>query len=118
MADRLHQPYRSRLFPGGEAIMDRVRGIPGCLGVAISGSGPTVAALVRGRPSEAAETMCRTFSEHGVASQFFVLRGTASGARVVVPDPQKIKVMALKLLKRAAPATRIFVLSLVNGRID
>jgi homoserine kinase len=82
MADRLHQPYRSRLFPGGEAIMDRVRGVPGCLGVAISGSGPTVAALVRGRPGEAAEAMCRTFSEYGVASQFFVLRGTASGATV------------------------------------
>jgi homoserine kinase len=80
MADRLHQPYRSRLFPGGEVIMDRVRDIPGCLGVAISGSGPTVAALVRGGPGKVAETMCRTFSEHGVASQFFVLRGTSSGS--------------------------------------
>jgi homoserine kinase len=85
MADRLHQPYRSRLFPGGETIMDRVRDIPGCLGVAISGSGPTVVALVRGGPGKAAEAMCRTFSEHGVASQFFVLRGTAEGSRVCDP---------------------------------
>ncbi|GHV47303.1 homoserine kinase [Synergistales bacterium] len=83
MADRLHQPYRSRLFPGGEIIMDRVRDIPGCVGVAISGSGPTVAALVRGGVGAVANALCRTFSEHGVASQFFVLRGTADGAKVV-----------------------------------
>ena len=82
MDDRLHQPYRSRLFPGGEVILDRVQGIPGCLGVAISGSGPTVVALVRGGPGEVASEMCRTFSEHGVASQFFVLEGTAEGTRV------------------------------------
>ncbi|MDR2528408.1 MAG: homoserine kinase [Synergistaceae bacterium] len=83
MDDRLHQPYRSRLFPGGEVIMDRVRDIPGCLGAAISGSGPTVVALVRGGPGQVASEMCRTFSEHGVASQFFVLEGTAEGTRVV-----------------------------------
>jgi homoserine kinase len=89
MDDRLHQPYRSRLFPGGEVIMDRVRVIPGCLGVAISGSGPTVVALVRGGPGKVASAMCRTFSEHGVASQFFVLEGTAQGTRIVTPENHK-----------------------------
>ncbi|MDR1379068.1 MAG: homoserine kinase [Synergistaceae bacterium] len=84
MDDRLHQPYRSRLFPGGEVIMDRVRSISGCLGVAISGSGPTVVALIRGKPGQAASEMCRTFSEHGVASQFFVLEGTAEGTRLTI----------------------------------
>ena len=82
MDDRLHQPYRSRLFPGGDVVLDRVRDIPGCLGVAISGSGPTVVALVRGGPGEVASKMCRTFSEHGVASQFFVLEGTAEGTKL------------------------------------
>ncbi|NLL36752.1 MAG: homoserine kinase [Fretibacterium sp.] len=79
MDDRLHQPFRSRLFPGGEVIMDRVRSNTGCVGVAISGSGPTVVALVRGAPSPVAREMCRTFSEHGVDSQFFVLKGCAEG---------------------------------------
>ena len=82
MDDRLHQPYRAKLFPGGEVIMDRVREIPGCLGVAISGSGPSVVALVKGRPRRVAETLCGTFSEHGVRSQFFVLDGNGSGAVV------------------------------------
>ena len=80
MDDRLHQQYRAKLFPGGEVIMDRVREIPGCLGVAISGSGPSVIALVRGKPRKVAETMCGTFSEHGVNSLFFVLEGNADGA--------------------------------------
>jgi homoserine kinase len=85
MDDRLHQQYRARLFPGGDVIMDRVRVIPGCLGVAISGSGPSVIALVRGRPRRVAEAMCATFSEHGVDSLFFVLEGNADGARVEIP---------------------------------
>ncbi|MDR1650277.1 MAG: homoserine kinase [Synergistaceae bacterium] len=82
MDDRLHQQYRSKLFPGGGVIMDRVRDIPGCLGVAISGSGPSVIALSRGKPRKLAETMCRTFTEHGVDSLFFVLEGNVGGARV------------------------------------
>jgi homoserine kinase len=81
MEDRLHQPYRSRLFPGGEVIMERVRKLPGCLGVAISGSGPTIVALVRGVPGFVASTLCRTFSEYGVTSRFFVLKGCAEGCR-------------------------------------
>ncbi|MDR3321695.1 MAG: homoserine kinase, partial [Synergistaceae bacterium] len=83
--DRLHQRYRAKLFPGGEVIMDRVREIPGCLGVAISGSGPSVLALVRGKPRKVAETMCHTFSEHGVESLFFVLEGNAGGAKIETP---------------------------------
>lgn len=89
MDDRLHQQYRAKLFPGGEVIMDRVREIPGCLGVAISGSGPSVIALVKGRPRKVAETMCNTFSEHGVDSLFFVLEGNADGARVETPFEYK-----------------------------
>jgi homoserine kinase len=82
MDDRLHQQYRAKLFPGGDVIMDRVRAIPGCLGVAISGSGPSVLALSRGKPRKVAETMCRTFSEYGVDSLFFVLEGNAGGAKI------------------------------------
>jgi homoserine kinase len=84
MDDRLHQQYRAKLFPGGEVIMDRVRAIPECLGVAISGSGPSVLALTRGKPRKVAEAMCRTFSEHGIESLFFVLEGSAEGAKTEV----------------------------------
>lgn len=82
MDDRLHQPYRSQLFQGGEAIFSCIRNIPECLSVAISGSGPTVIALVRGPVQRTAEALCSTFTRHGVRSQFFVLDGCAQGALV------------------------------------
>ena len=82
MDDRLHQPYRSSLFPGGRDILDHIRGLPGCVAVAISGSGPTMVALVRGAPGTVASAMCRTFSEHDVPSQFFVLRGSSVGTTI------------------------------------
>lgn len=84
MDDRIHQPYRSKLFSGGDVIFSRVESIPECISVAISGSGPSVLALVDGSPRRVAETMCKTFTEYGVRSQFFVLDGSASGARVDV----------------------------------
>ena len=86
MDDRLHQPYRSKLFSGGEVIFSRVQELPECISVAISGSGPSVIALVNGATQRVAETMCRTFTEYGVRSQFFVLDGSAQGARVAVDD--------------------------------
>ena len=82
MDDRLHQPYRSKLFSGGEVIFSRVSELPECLSVAISGSGPTFLVFVRGHSQRVAETMCRTFTEYGVRSQFFILDGSAQGARV------------------------------------
>lgn len=84
MDDRIHQPYRSKLFSGGEVIFSRVESVPECLSVAISGSGPSVLAMVNGSPGRVAETMCKTFTEYGVRSQFFVLDGSANGARVDV----------------------------------
>lgn len=84
MDDKLHQPYRSKLFSGGDVIFSRVQSLPECISVAISGSGPTVIALVKGSTQRVAEAMCRTFTEYGVRSQFYVLDGCAEGARVDV----------------------------------
>ncbi len=44
MRDRLHQPYRAELVPGLEEILN-LPDVPGLLGTALSGSGPTVFAL-------------------------------------------------------------------------
>ncbi|MGC9489743.1 MAG: homoserine kinase [Thermovirgaceae bacterium] len=82
MDDRLHQPFRSKLFPGGDRILDAVRNVGNCLGVAISGSGPSVLAMAQGSPRHVAEAMCRIFSENGVRSRFFVLNVDEQGASV------------------------------------
>lgn len=86
MDDRLHQQYRSKLFSGADEIFKRVQELPECISVAISGSGPTIIALVNGPTQRVAETMCKTFTEAGVRSQFFVLDGAAGGAELAV-DP-------------------------------
>jgi len=39
--DRLHQPYRARLYPRSAALLERARQL-GALGATISGAGPTV----------------------------------------------------------------------------
>ncbi len=82
MEDKLHQQFRAKLFPGGERILREVRQLPGCLGMAISGSGPSMLAFVRGNPQPPAEQMCRIFSQSGVRSRFFVLHLDVRGAVV------------------------------------
>ena len=87
MDDKLHQPYRLKFFTGGEVVFSRVQELPECISVAISGSGPCVIALVNKVAHRVAEAMCRAFTEHGVRSQFFVLDGSAAGARwEISPD--------------------------------
>ena len=82
MDDRLHQPFRARLFPGGEAILEEVRRIPQCTGVAISGSGPSVLAFARHEAHRVAELMCSIFSRFGLRSRFFILAEDGSGVSV------------------------------------
>ncbi|MGB4028024.1 MAG: homoserine kinase [Acetomicrobium sp.] len=82
MEDKLHQPYRAKLFPGGEEILERVKSVPGCLGVAISGSGQSMLAFVKGDPTRTAKEMCSVFTEKGLRSRFFVLDIDQEGARI------------------------------------
>jgi homoserine kinase len=43
--DALHQPYRSKLIPGYEEIVQKSKEL-GCLGVFLSGAGPTIMVLL------------------------------------------------------------------------
>ncbi|GAB1399945.1 hypothetical protein MASR2M17_06430 [Aminivibrio sp.] len=83
MDDRLHQPFRARLFPGGESILEEVRAIGQCSGVAISGSGPSVLAFARSGVPEMAGLMCSIFSRFGLRSRFFVLSEDREGLSVI-----------------------------------
>lgn len=83
MDDRLHQPFRAQLFPGGEAILDEVRKIPQCAGVAISGAGPSMLAFAHQDAHVVAELMCSIFSRYNVRSRFFVLSESRQGASIV-----------------------------------
>ncbi|MBQ6919407.1 MAG: homoserine kinase, partial [Synergistaceae bacterium] len=82
MEDRLHQTHRAKLFPGstGEKFFSEIANHPDCVATAISGSGPTMIAIVHGPAAKLSEAMCRIFTEGGAASHFFVLSCTPSGA--------------------------------------
>ena len=65
MRDRFHQPYRAPLVPGFPEILE-LRGIPGLLGLALSGAGPSVVAFCSGHTSEVGEAIASCFRKHGV----------------------------------------------------
>ena len=82
MEDRLHQAHRAKLFPGstGEKFFSEIANHPDCVATAISGSGPTMIAIVHGPAAKLSEAMCRIFTEGGAGSHFFVLNCASSGA--------------------------------------
>jgi homoserine kinase len=65
MRDRLHQPYRAPLVPGLEEALD-LGHMPGLLGLALSGSGPTVLALAVDNYDGIAGEITRCFEARGI----------------------------------------------------
>jgi homoserine kinase len=82
MQDRLHQPYRSKLIPGFHEVLERAREA-GALGVALSGSGPTIIALTES-PQAVAQAMAETFKEHGVNVKTLITHPQERGALELV----------------------------------
>jgi homoserine kinase len=83
MHDRLHEPYRARLFPHLAPMAEAAREA-GALGACLSGAGPTVLALadphVAVRVEEAFETVARALSVPGRA---VTLCPTSRGAYII-----------------------------------
>jgi homoserine kinase len=72
--DRLHQPYRLRLFPWMPAVADAARRA-GALGCVLSGAGPSLLAAVSEHAegvARAMETALRSAGIEGRASAFAV----------------------------------------------
>lgn len=62
--DRLHQVYRKMLIPGLEEILAISR-MPGLLGIALSGAGPSVIALATDRFDVIGREIAKCFDRHG-----------------------------------------------------
>jgi homoserine kinase len=85
MRDALHQPYRAALIPGMETIL-REATDHGALGVALSGAGPTLLALVDGAagPPAALDAFLReTLRKEGIAAETMLLAPAAHGAQIL-----------------------------------
>ncbi len=81
MTDALHQPYRSALLPGLSDVL-AMEQCAGLLGVALSGAGSTVIAIVDSCESEIGARIGSIFARHGLRSQVRLLKADNSGLAV------------------------------------
>lgn len=77
MRDRVHQPYRASFVPGLEEML-AIDG-PGIFGVALSGAGPSVIALVDAGERTAGERIAAIFARSGIVSRTYDLAIAATG---------------------------------------
>jgi homoserine kinase len=81
MKDRLHQPQRQRLVPGlAEALA--IPKTAGLLGIALSGAGPSILALVDANAEEIAKQIEECFGKHNIRASTRILEVDNSGCRV------------------------------------
>jgi len=88
LQDRLHQPFRQHLIPGVPEILALPR-TPGLLGIALSGSGPSVVALAMAQFEEIGRTISGCFQRAGVISSVRVLEADQEGLMFIEPRLSK-----------------------------
>lgn len=81
MQDRIHQPYRAELLPGGTEILQAGRDA-GALGVWISGAGPTLGCFVRDGNEAPARAMVEVLEHHGATAEFGPANLCSSGLSI------------------------------------
>ena len=82
MKDRLHQPQRESLVPGlAEALA--LPPLPGLLGVALSGAGPSILGLATHHTDEIGEKLAACFRAHKIESTVRTLEVDNEGCRAL-----------------------------------
>ncbi len=82
MQDRLHQPYRTALFPAMPDIIAAALAA-GAVGASLSGGGSTILALANRRHDVIASAMSRAAAESGVEGSSRILNIAVGGAKVI-----------------------------------
>ncbi|NLJ83555.1 MAG: homoserine kinase [Halanaerobiaceae bacterium] len=82
MEDKLHQDYRSRLIPGFYQVMEAAYEA-GALGVALSGSGPTMIAIAKENMDEIGRAMLEAFKENEIKARYLVKTVDNQGCKVI-----------------------------------
>jgi homoserine kinase len=80
--DRLHQPYRTKLFPALPTLIEAALAA-GAHGAALSGAGSAVLALVTGRQSQIGQAMKDAALRRGIHGRWLAVDVARSGAEVV-----------------------------------
>lgn len=83
MHDRIHEPYRARLFPHLSQMTDAARDA-GAIGAALSGAGPSILALVEPERAAQVEAAYRATADRlGVPGRALILDLACHGAHIV-----------------------------------
>jgi len=81
MRDRLHQPQRESLVPGlAEALA--LSAMPGLLGIALSGAGPSIFALIDDNDEEIGARIAKCFEAHNIESTIRTLEVDNDGVQL------------------------------------
>ncbi|AOH42389.1 homoserine kinase [Anaerolineaceae bacterium oral taxon 439] len=88
MRDRLHQPYRLALIPGGREILAAAKKA-GAAGCAVSGAGPSLIAFSMQPIEPVLEAMAEACTKTGTEAETFILSPTAKGAAIVADKETK-----------------------------
>ena len=80
MRDRLHQPHRESLVPGLAEALALPR-MPGLLGIALSGAGPSIVSLVDDNEDEIGARIAKCFTARNTESTTRILDVDNEGAR-------------------------------------
>lgn len=84
MTDRLHQPYRMKLVPGLNSIMDNLKHTEGVMGCVLAGAGPSIAVISNGRHvDEVKEIVQTTWNNININSKIHTYSVENSGARII-----------------------------------
>jgi homoserine kinase len=80
MKDQVHQPLRAQLVPGLREALDTTK-MTGLLGIALSGSGPTVVALATTNFEEIGQRIASAFHERQLATTIRILEVETEGVK-------------------------------------
>ncbi|MBU8714808.1 MULTISPECIES: homoserine kinase [Brevibacillus] len=85
MSDRLHQPYRAKLVPGLNEILDKATE-HGAVGAALSGAGPTILCFFSSAEEEGQlrAFVDRVMKGHGIAYRVMILQPDENGVQVEI----------------------------------
>ena len=84
LKDRLHQPYRMKLVPGLEQLMNKLKHEDSVLGTVLSGAGPSVLVISRKNNIEKVKTLIKdTWNELDINVQLYNLPIEEFGAVIV-----------------------------------
>lgn len=84
MRDKVHQPYRSKLIPGLEKVLEKVtpQVFSTLCGICLSGAGPTILCLATGEYEKIAALVVEIFKDAGVECTWKLLDLAYEGATV------------------------------------